>query len=168
MDQEHTSYTTVLISLHSDALRLIFSRLDHCSKLATRFTCRLLHRLIAAVPEIRGKHFCYLAASLGYLELLIWARQRGALWDEYTCSTAAKSGHLQILKWAHENGCPWNEWTCYFAAFEGHLQLLKWARQNGCPWNHMVCEVASQEGHIEVLQWARKNGCTSNDDIPFW
>ena len=42
-------------------------------------------------------------------------------------------GHLEVLKWARENGAPWDEWICAHAAEGGHFEVLKWARENGAP-----------------------------------
>ena len=52
------------------------------------------------------------AASLGYLEVLQWARANGCDWDSDTCAFAAWGGHLEVLQWARFNGCVWDRWTC--------------------------------------------------------
>jgi len=79
--------------------------------------------------------------------------------------TAAKGGHLEVLIWAREHGCLWDE-TMYdvdtdcssLAASGGHLEVLKWLRGHGYPMDEATCTLAAEGGHLEVLQWAREHG----------
>ena len=74
------------------------------------------------------------------------------------CLAAAYGGHLEVLRWAREHGAPWDEDTCIFAAHGGHLDVLQWARKHDCPWwSSHICLSAAQAGQLEVLQWMRKN-----------
>src|SRR5262249_46045434 len=50
MDTQATSFCfefSSLISFHSDLLGLVFAKLDACSRLSLRYTCRRFHQLIA-------------------------------------------------------------------------------------------------------------------------
>ena len=113
---------------------------------------------------------CAMAAKIGHLEMLKWARAKECSWDEETCAMAAKNGHLEMLKWARAQECPWDKRTCEYAAKNGHLEMLKWARGRAgrrggspqvgeCPWDKRTCEAAAANGHLDVLKWARANGC---------
>ena len=78
------------------------------------------------------------------------------------CNVAAQVGRLDVLQFARAIGCPWNTSTCEYAAEGGHLELLRWARANDCPWNLYTCVLAAKGGHLEVLQSVRANGCQWN------
>jgi hypothetical protein len=116
-----------------------------------------LQLLLERAPHVR-RDVCALAADVGNLDVLKWARENDCPWDDETCANAAEGGHLEVLKWARENDCPWDELTCAHAAWKGHLEVLKWARENGCPSNELTCSSAALGGHLEVLKWARENG----------
>jgi len=82
------------------------------------------------------------AAAGGHLEVLMWAREHGCNWDEFTCAFAAEGGHLEVSQWVREHGCPWEEHIpesdrdcCALAAQGGHLEVLKWLHEHNCPWD---------------------------------
>ncbi len=103
-------------------------------------------------------HFCNIAAEVGRLDLLKWARKQvpPLKWGYETCQAAAKGGHLHILQWLrnkdnnnevldqdrerNKDFCNWNAYTCAAAAENGHLELLVWCRNREihgdyiCPW----------------------------------
>jgi hypothetical protein len=82
------------------------------------------------------------------------------------CAIAAEVGNLDVLKWARENDCPWDDETCANAAEGGHLEVLKWARENDCPWDEDTCANAAQGGHLETLKWgARERLPVERDDV---
>jgi hypothetical protein len=39
-----------------------------------------------------------------------------------TCANAAKYGYLEVLRWARENGAPWDEDTRRLAASKGYVE----------------------------------------------
>ena len=39
-----------------------------------------------------------------------------------TCYYAAKGGHIELLRWARENGAPWDELTSRVAASKGYVE----------------------------------------------
>jgi hypothetical protein len=98
------------------------------------------------------------AAFEGYLDVLIYLRNNGCQWDQFTCAYAALMGHLELLMYLRKNKCKWNHWTCLYAARGGHFELLKWARENECNWYRNVClESARQNNHIKMVQWINNN-----------
>jgi hypothetical protein len=106
---------------------------------------------------------CSTAACEGYLDMLIWLREKGCNWDKYTCASAASNGHIHILKYAHENGCPWHDLTCKVAANTGNIECLKYAHLNGCPVNEETCEAAADGGHLDCLVYLHDHGCHWNE-----
>src|SRR5947207_11100310 len=68
---------------------------------------------------------CEIAAAYGWLDLLMWARERNYEWNSKTCSSAALYGYFDILKWAKLNGCEWDSATCSCAAENNHFDILK-------------------------------------------
>ena len=117
-----------------------------------------LQLLLERAPRVR-RDVCAVAAKVGNLDVLKWARENDCSWDRLTCMYAAVGGHLEVLQWARENGCEWSFSTCAGAAKGGHLEVLQWARENDCPWDETTCAGAATGGHLEVLKWARTNGC---------
>ncbi|KAJ8612938.1 hypothetical protein CTAYLR_006194 [Chrysophaeum taylorii] len=105
------------------------------------------------------RRVCQVAARVGNLEVLRWARGEGCPWTEHAASSAALGGHLKVLTWARHHGCPWDAFTCSQAAVGGHLDVLKWARAGGCPWTEHACSCAALGGHLDILKWARHHGC---------
>lgn len=114
----------------------------------------VLSYLVDGYAGMRHGRVCSGAAKGGRLDVLVWLRERGCRWDEWTCCSAAIKGHLHVLVYAHENGCPWDSLTTSFAASHGHLDCLVYARSNGCPVNQSVCKrVALREGHAHVVRY---------------
>lgn len=97
------------------------------------------------------------AARGGHKEVLIWLRQEGAIWDEYTARGAGEGGQLEVLKWLKTQGCPWNEDCTRMAAFAGRLDVLKWAVANGCPFDPEFCRDESAHSFPLVAEWIEKN-----------
>jgi len=71
-------------------------------------------------------------------DLLLYLKESGYKWDEWTCSSAALYGYLDCIKFLREYGCPWNEKSCQYASLNGHLEVLKYLHENGCPWNEKM------------------------------
>lgn len=77
-------------------------------------------------------------------------------------------GHLDVLKWAREHGAPWDEKTCYhaasYAAVTGQLDILQWARDNGAPWDHKIWQHGWIGRNGELTDWLRQNGAPRHLD----
>ena len=158
-----------LLELPTDLSRLILSYIARSplSHITARFVCRRFRDLLPPLSKEtrrQARYYCNLAAEVGYLDLIKWARTYGCPWNEGTCHKAARYGHLEVLQWARANGCPWNKNTCSYAALGGYLEVLQWARANGCPWDEWTCYFAPGGGHLEMLKWAISTGCPYNRD----
>lgn len=107
------------------------------------------------------RNICYMAAQLGRLDVLQFARTKNCPWNVGTCEAAARNGHLEVLQWARANGCPWNARICAAAAAGGHLTVLEWARSidTPCPWLESTCIAAAERGHLAILRYAREHSC---------
>lgn len=69
------------------------------------------NKLIVWLYENRGIHFtspkvCVNICATGNIEMLKWARRRGAQWNIYCYHAAGLNNHIPMLKWLYENGCP--------------------------------------------------------------
>ena len=108
-----------------------------------------------------------LAAGIGSLPMLMWARQRGGQWGLVTgdsrsddaCTRAARRGHLACMAYAHSEGCPWNAFTSAAAATGGHLACLMYAHEQRCPWHNLTPFQAAAGGHLACLIYAHEHGC---------
>lgn len=52
--------------------------------------------------EINKNKLSEIAATNGWLDLLIWAKKKYIIFSDI-CSLAASNGHLEVIKWAIEN-----------------------------------------------------------------
>jgi hypothetical protein len=128
---------------------------------------------------------CKVAAEAGELDMLRWAREQGAAWDDdLILEQAASSGDIEVAAWvkqqpgvalsasamtaAAKDGdiamceyllaeqCSFDQSACYEAAAHGHWDALRWLQEHGCAWHEYVCEIMAERGEFEVLQWARQ------------
>lgn len=128
---------------------------------------------------IYGTNLYRIAASNGYLNLLVWCRDNGIdyeteveqLWreegyhDNGVCRIAAASGHLECLKWLISNNYPYeHELMCSYAAMGGQLETLHWLINHGGFGMTNVFSTAASCGSLNVLQWGQENGYDLNDD----
>ncbi len=122
-------------------------------------------------------HLCNLAAEMGRVDILEWARKQEPplKWGYDTCAIAAKAGHLKVLRWLRNKNehdqvldlnrernndfCNWNVYTCTAAAENGHFEILKWCRNREihgnyiCPWaSYFHCSI------INTCDFAAKAG----------
>ncbi len=132
--------------LYRDARVLIYRQLD-----AFDFALVQAAHQSSRMAELLDEWFAEGCAEHGYLQLLIWARERGCDWDEWTCVEAAANGFVDILVWAHANGCVLDRRVCEYAAAGGHLKVLQMARELRCPWSAETCARAAENGHLEVI-----------------
>jgi hypothetical protein len=66
-----------------DILNYISDFLDPSTKIAYALTC---HKIKNNVKSMEFKNICTFAALYGYTNILKWARESGAPWDEMTCA----------------------------------------------------------------------------------
>ena len=122
------------------------------------------------------------AADFGAVEVMIWARESGCLWEkayppelppssgsmamhtQYTPSSytsiraAAKGGHTRFVEVAKEMGCEWGPHPMYDAARHGHLTTLQRMHELGCPINAMVAYGAARDNQPAVMRWLQSVG----------
>jgi hypothetical protein len=160
-----------LITLHSDLIRKIGSYLDAPSIVAARFVCHQLHDVLQNPPN-GGENFCTQAAARGYLGLLKWASEEGALYDiRLVPYQAAKGGHIEVLKWINSD-ILFYHCSITSGAAEGGLNVLQWvvneARWRNQPrWHLNTCTIAARKGDLEMLQWARKRGAPWHTEVSY-
>jgi len=80
-------------------------------------------------------------------------------YKDSVCGIAASHGWLDLLIWAREQNYEWDCWVSYYAAQVGHLDMLKWSISKGCKWNGLICKIAAEKNHVEMLEWTKNNGC---------
>ena len=87
---------------------------------------------------MRARGCAHLSRSSGFA--------RTARRDATTCEGAAEAGRLDVLIWARENGAHWDERTCAAAARFGRSTSSCTPGKN-CPWDDRVLAFAHDEGH---------------------
>src|SRR5579871_3383881 len=81
--------------IYSQLLRFI----DHeVTLIILLFVNKRFHKICSnygKINKINRILKCYNIAALGYLNILIWARQNNYQWNFNTCAYAAQNGHLE-------------------------------------------------------------------------
>jgi hypothetical protein len=136
----------------------------------------------ASPPERFGATPCRMAAHGGQLDVLVFLRKRGFLWDDLLCALeaagghldmehlfehgcpgacvqAASRGHLRILEYLHAQGALLTDRVLWHAAYCGRLEIVTWFCQRGCPWNESTLDAAAWGGHLPMVQLLRAQGC---------
>lgn len=110
-----------------ELIALIINKLDDVSLTIFCFVNRYIRlTYLSQINKISKNKLCREISRNGNVDLLIWARQNGCLWDEYTCTFAALNNHLSLLKYAVHNGCPHFD-NLYRIALRGrYAEMLKW------------------------------------------
>ena len=68
------------------------------------------------------------------LEAMQWLREREVDWADGTTTELAKSGHLELLIWARQNGASWEEETFPCVKYTRGLgRIRRYLRDEGCP-----------------------------------
>lgn len=107
---------------------------------------------------IPSNRVCEIAAALGRLDIMQWARTNGYTWNNLTCMNAAEYEHFELLQWAHANGAVLSIGCVYVAANVGNLQIIQWLIANGCPHDFKnIAMDATYEGHLHILEWLKEN-----------
>ena len=74
------------------------------------------------------------AAVGGMFEAMQWLREREVDWADGTTTELAKSGHLELLIWARQNGASWEEETFPCVKYTRGLgRIRRYLRDEGCP-----------------------------------
>src|SRR5437870_536459 len=89
---------------NSDVFNVLLTILqyDDISFVMLAVSSKTHHKIMAKYGgENNVKRFliCAKIASLGYLNILKYARDNDYPWDRFTCAYAAKNGDLEMLRW---------------------------------------------------------------------
>lgn len=107
------------------------------------------------------------AAKDGCLDLLLWTKSIGCIWDSSVFVEACKSNRINVLEQLVTDYSvrPLGITACKVGAAHGHISVLQWLRQHKFDWNEDVCSAASGAGKLETLKWLFSNGCPSNENV---
>lgn len=111
------------------------------------------------VPRGRLKSLMERAIAGGSVDCVRWLVGRGMVLGWRACAIAAKHGHLDMLRYARENGARWDDVVCHAAVLHNRVDVLIYAHGEGlsiehCPWSN-----AAREGWIALLAFAVAHGC---------
>jgi hypothetical protein len=151
-------------------VRGIWSDASHNAKF-TMMTGACFHGLMDVVKELCavappaffGIGPCDAAAKAGRLHVLVFLRERGFEWNEWTCSVAAAGGHLDVVMFLCEHGCPGPERACSAAARWGHFHILEYLHAQGYPLTGEVLDSAVVNDRFEIVTWLLQQGCPWGD-----
>lgn len=121
---------------------------------------------------------CQVAAALGRVDVLEWARREGLQWwGGAACAQAAQEGRVEVLEWAREQLASEQQTVflcrefgvefkfefsgiaCAGAAGRGRTRVLQWAVAHGLQLHRNTCTFAAMGGQLATLRWARSIGC---------
>lgn len=131
---------------------------------------------------------CKSAAKARHLDILVWAKQNGALFDSNTLfeagrggdigivqyildsgeqlagiilGSAAEGGHLDLMKWIHKSGVS-DKFMWKRAAYAGQLHILKWIHENHFVWSKYWPShyPSTNKDYLKAIQWALEIGDT--------
>ncbi len=116
----------------------------------------------------RTGNFTKVAARGNHLEIIIWLRQNGVIWDERTIEESAVGGHFETFKFLVENKAPANEtkinWYC---ARGGNLEMLKWSLEiftYGVNFTKITSN-AAKSGDIQMVTWLLEKNFSRQTDF---
>ena len=98
------------------------------------------------------------AAKTGNIEMLIWPKKNGDVFDEDTFAVAAYNGSLETMVWLLDNEYSWNEETFFAAAHHGSLENMKWLKEHGCPASRTILVFRSSRNDETIISWKKSIG----------
>lgn len=96
------------------------------------------------------------AAAKGYLDILSWLLDEGAVGPECLEAAAANDQRcaIELLRW---RGVAWPANGLVGASANGRLEIMDLARQSGCRFGPECIEAAAASNHKEVVAWIRSS-----------
>ena len=91
---------------------------------------------------------CDVAVQNGSLATLKLLHSLSFAWDDVVPALAATVGQVDIIQWARDRGCPWSERSCQYVTYHGQFETLKWLCANGCPWDELTTTNAKDRRNI--------------------
>jgi hypothetical protein len=117
-----------LVSLPSDLIRYILDRSPDSTRVLIRQVCRKLHDKIDPSPYF-NHHLCKIAAAEGYLNLVVWAKNKGYTWKQNDiCEAACLNGHIDIIEFSIKEKAKVNTDWIDRAIMSGHVNMIDYAR----------------------------------------
>jgi Ankyrin repeats (3 copies) len=109
---------------------------------------------------------CWEAADFGSVDMLLYLKQQGCDFDEFTMAFAAAEGHLAVCQFLLAEQCPCDTDVCAYAAQNGHLETVRFLHESGCPWDDAgMCATAAESGNLELLKYLQQEGCTLTEYV---
>lgn len=104
------------------------------------------------------------AAKEGFMNLVVWAKEKGCRFSLNTFRQAVQGGNLTILSWLKESGCPTHFSAVNDAIASGQLEALKWLKKecwtHPALWRSMTLPgIAARYGKVQILKWLHMEGC---------
>jgi hypothetical protein len=113
-----------------------------------------------------AERMCGDAAWSGSIEMLLYLKQQGCVFNEFTMRSAAGRGGIPVCQYLLGEQCPCDVQACADAAAGGHLETVRFLHNNGCPWDATtICTSAASSGSIELMQYLKQQGCVFNEAV---
>lgn len=110
---------------------------------------------------VTSKKLSIIAARDGWLELLMWARSIGCVWDPNVFKSACEGNRINILEQLVGDMSlrPWRVGAYIAASTQGHIPVIQWLREHNFEWDDDVCAATAAYGQLETLKFLIANGC---------
>jgi hypothetical protein len=109
---------------------------------------------------------CGDAAESGSIEMLLYLKQQGGFFNEYTLTRAARKGQLAVCHLLVAEQCPCDVRACMYAAVAGDLETVRFLHESGCPWDaDSMVELGAGSGSVELLRYLKQQGCAFNAQV---
>jgi hypothetical protein len=106
------------------------------------------------------------AAYSGSIEMLVYLKQQGCVFNEEAMIGAAAAGQLAVCEFLVAEQCPSDTRACAEAARGGHLETVRILHESGCPCEvDSICVHAAESGSIEVLRYLKQQECALNAQV---
>jgi hypothetical protein len=103
---------------------------------------------------------CRTAAKHGHVATVKWLHEKGCPWDSNViCTDAAAGGSMEVLLYLKQQGCAFNEYTLMGAAWRGQLAICEYLVAEQCPSDITACAAAARGGHLKTIRFLHENGC---------
>jgi hypothetical protein len=135
------------------------------TRLVCKFWCELIEKSQTHTNRDDKNTTSCVAARDGYLELLIYANEKGCPCYMYDISQfAAANGHIHILECLCSRDAQMivNAWsvmnaqTFSVAAENNQIKTVNWLTEQKCPWDINSFCLAAEHGHLKILKILKK------------
>ncbi|GFH53304.1 hypothetical protein CTEN210_09780 [Chaetoceros tenuissimus] len=104
---------------------------------------------------------CMIAAAVGNIDALLYARTNGCDWDSQTLETAVEHVRFDIVKYCLQNNCPQGHsvFDLLHMAYDESLAMLKLLVASSVPWDARTCNRVARSGKLEAFKFCLSQGC---------